>query len=267
MSMAKDYHKDMIKRYRGELWSKFIRAIKQYSLIENGDKIAVALSGGKDSFLLAKMLSELRRHPLVDFDIVVVAMDPGYDPKDVERIRETAKSLGLNIVVEKKDIFKVVGKKAPDNPCYLCARMRRGSLYALAEKHGCNKLALGHHFDDVVETTLLNMFFSGTFKTMLPKVSSDNFEGIELIRPLYFIKEQAVKKITSRNNIDTMDCGCTVASGERPSKRQEIKELLASLKKVHKDVEKCIFRSASNVNLDYVLAWEKDGEKHRFDDE
>ncbi len=265
MTTKQDYHKDIIKRYRGDVWSKFIRAVKQYSLIEDGDRVAVALSGGKDSFLMAKMLSELRRHPLVDFDIVVIAMDPGYAPGDVGRIRETAKTLGLDVVVERKDIFKVVGEKAPDNPCYLCARMRRGSLYALAEKHGCNKLALGHHYDDVIETTLLNMFFSGTFKTMLPKVKADNFEGIELIRPLYFIREEAVKKITQRNNIDTLDCGCTVASGEMPSKRQEIKELLTSLKKMHKDIEKCIFRSAANVNLDYVLGWEKDGKKHRFD--
>lgn len=266
MSIEQTFQKDMIKKYRKELWSRFIKAIKEFNLIEDGDKVAVAVSGGKDSLLLARMLKELIRHPLVDFEVVFIVMDPGYSSWNRHKIEENAKRLGLELIIEDKAVFDVVAKKAPDYPCYLCARMRRGILYSLAEKYGCNKLALGHHYDDVIETTMLNMFYSGTFKTMLPKVRSENFEGIDLIRPLYFVREKDVSKIMQRAGIAPMDCGCTVAAGETASKRQEMKELIEKLKQDHKDIDKSIFRAAANVNLDNILGWEKDGKKYRFDD-
>lgn len=266
MSVEQHFQKDMIQKYRKELWSKFIKGIKEFNLIEDGDKVAVAVSGGKDSLLLARMLKELLRHPLVDFDVVFIMMDPGYSSWNRAKAVENAKKLGLDLVVEDKAVFDVIEKKAPDYPCYLCARMRRGILYSLAEKHGCNKLALGHHYDDVIETTLLNLFYSGTFKTMLPKVASKNYEGIDLIRPLYFVREEDINRIMRRNDIAPMDCGCQVAAGETASKRAEIKTLIDTLKKQHKDIDKSIFRAAANVNLDNVLGWEKNGVKHRFDE-
>ncbi|MFP4077513.1 MAG: tRNA 2-thiocytidine biosynthesis TtcA family protein [Candidatus Izemoplasmataceae bacterium] len=266
MDTEHTFQKDMIKKYRKELWSRFIKGIKEFNLIEDGDKVAVAVSGGKDSLLLARMLKELLRHPLVDFEVVFIMMDPGYSSWNREKAVENANKLGLDLIVEEKSVFDVIAKKASDYPCYLCARMRRGILYSLAEKHGCNKLALGHHYDDVIETTLLNVFFSGTFKTMLPRVSSKNYEGIDLIRPLYFIREEDVNRIMQRNGIAPMDCGCQVAAGETASKREDVKRLIERLKKEHKDIDKSIFRAAANVNLDNVLGWEKDGVKHRFDD-
>ncbi|MFW5894539.1 MAG: tRNA 2-thiocytidine biosynthesis TtcA family protein [Bacillota bacterium] len=266
MDIEQGFQKDMIKKYRKELWSRFIKGIKEFDLIEDGDKVAVAMSGGKDSLLLARMLKELLRHPLVDFEVVFIMMDPGYSKWNREKAIENAKKLGLELIVEDKSVFDVIEKKAPDYPCYLCARMRRGILYSLAEKYGCNKLALGHHYDDVIETTLLNVFFSGTFKTMLPKVKAQNFEGIDLIRPLYFIREEDVSRIMKRNGIDSMNCGCQVAAGETASKREDVKRLIERLKKDHKDIDKSIFRAAANVNLDNVLGWEKDGVKHRFDE-
>jgi tRNA(Ile)-lysidine synthase TilS/MesJ len=266
MSIEQTFQKDMIKKYRKELWSRFIKAIKEFNLIEDGDKVAVAVSGGKDSLLLARMLKELTRHPLVDFEVVFIVMDPGYSTWNRNKIEENAKLLGLDLHIEDKEVFKVVQKKAPDYPCYLCARMRRGILYTLAEKYGCNKLALGHHYDDVIETTLLNLFYSGTFKTMLPKVSAENFEGIDLIRPLYFVREKDVSRIMKRAGIAPMDCGCTVAALETASKRREMKALIESLKNNHKGIDKSIFRATSNVKLDNILGWEKDGKKYRFDD-
>jgi len=266
MSVTSEFHKDIMKKKRSSIWAPFIRAIKTFHLIEDGDRIAVALSGGKDSFLLARLLSELTRHPLKRFEVELIAMDPGYSERNIEQLKETARALELPIHIEKKRIFDVLEHKAPDNPCYLCSRMRRGALYSLAEDYDCNKLALGHHHDDVVETTLLNLFFSGTFKTMLPKISADHFEGIELIRPLFFIKERDILNLYRRYSLSTLDCACEVASGAKPSKRDDIKALIEQLKKEHGDIDKSIFRAASNVNLDYVIGWEKDGKRYRFDD-
>jgi len=266
MSTEKQFQKDMIKTYRKELWSPFIKAIKDYRLIEDGDKIAVAISGGKDSLSLAKMLEELIKHPLVDFEVVFIAMDPGYTPWNRKRLEENSKKLGIDLKIIDKAVFKIVEEKAPEYPCYLCAKMRRGILYDIAEKEGANKVALGHHFDDVIETTLLNMFYAGTFKTMLPKLSSDNFDGMQLIRPLYYVKETSIKKIMNKNEIYPLDCACSVAAGQTASKREEVKTLIQELKKQNKDIDKTIFNAARNVNLDHVIAWEKDGVKHRFDD-
>ncbi len=267
MSKAHDVQKDVVKRHRRELWSKFVQAVQKYGLIEEGDRIAVAMSGGKDSLLLAVMMKELLRHPLVGFEAVFIVMDPGYDREHLERIEKNASDLDIDIVMEPKRVFEVVQERAPDSPCFLCARIRRGVLYTLAEKHGCNKLALGHHFDDVVETTLLNLFYSGTFKTMLPKVASKNYAGMHLIRPLYFVRENEIEKLMRRHGLETLDCACPLGEEQNDSKREEMKRILSDLKRENKDVEKCVFRAADNVNLDYVLGWEKNGRKRRFDDE
>ncbi|MFW5838312.1 MAG: tRNA 2-thiocytidine biosynthesis TtcA family protein [Bacillota bacterium] len=264
---ARKLEKDIIKKYRKDIWSKFIKGIKTFKLLQDGDKVMVAISGGKDSLLLAKLFQELKKHPLVDFDVVFVLMDPGYSNSNIELIKYMAKNLNIDIKIEPYNIFKVVNNISKDYPCYMCARMRRGFLYSMAEKYECNKMALGHHFDDVIETTLLNLFYSGSFKTMLPKVSSKNFEGIDLIRPMYFIKEKNVRKVMENNDIYAMDCGCDVAAGRTASKREEIKKLIKTLKETHQDIDKSIFRAAANVNLDNILAWEKDGEKYHFDDE
>ncbi len=267
MSKALDVQKDVVKKHRRELWSKFVRAVRQFNLIEEGDRIAVAMSGGKDSLLMAVMMKELLRHPLVGFEVVFIVMDPGYNREHLDQIEQNAADLDIDIQVEHKRVFDVVQEKAPDNPCFLCARIRRGVLYTLAEKHGCNKLALGHHFDDVIETTLLNLFYSGTFKTMLPKVRSQNYEDMHLIRPLFFVREKEIEKLMRRQGLKTLDCACPLGSESKDSIREEMKRVLAELKKHNKDVEKCVFRAADNVNLDYVLGWEKDGRKHRFDEE
>ncbi len=266
METKQQFQRDMIKTYRKSLWSPFIRAIKDYQLINDGDRVAVAISGGKDSLLLAKMLQELTKHPIADFEIRFIAMDPGYKSWNRARLKENAEKLGIDLTIVDKAVFEVVGNKAPEYPCFLCAKMRRGILYDIAEKEGCNKLALGHHFDDAIETTLLNMFYAGTFKTMLPKIKSDNYEGMELIRPLYYIKEDAIRKIMDKNGIHPLDCACSVAAGHTASKRNEIKALIKHLKQTNKDIDKTIFNSARNVNLDHVIAWEKDGVKHRFDE-
>ncbi|MFW6319679.1 MAG: tRNA lysidine(34) synthetase, partial [Bacillota bacterium] len=247
-TQAKKLEKDIIKKYRKDIWSKFIKGIKTFNLLEDGDKVMVAISGGKDSLLLAKLFQELKKHPLVDFDVVFVSMDPGYSDSNIELIKHMADNLNIDIKIEPYNIFKVVNNISKDYPCYMCARMRRGFLYSMAEKYGCNKMALGHHFDDVIETTLLNLFYSGSFKTMLPKVRSKNFEGIDLIRPMYFIKEKYVKKVMENNEIYAMDCGCDVAAGRTASKREEIKNLIKTLKESHQDIDKSIFRAAANVN-------------------
>ncbi len=256
----------MIKTHRKSLWSKFIKAIKDYKLIEDGDKVAVAVSGGKDSFLLAKMLIELTKHPLVDFSVVCILMDPGYHPDDLELIKQNAKQLNIDLKVVKKEVFKVAQKQAPNNPCFICAKIRRGILYTIAESFDCNKLALGHHFDDVIETTLLNLFYAGSFKTMLPKVSAQNYERLTLIRPMYYIKEKAIINLMRRHDIKTIDCACPMTKQTKESKRQEIKDLIHTLKKQHPDIDQSIFTAASNVNLDYILGWQKGDQNHRFDE-
>ena len=258
--------KSIIKKYRKDVWTKFVKGINTFNLLEDGDKVLVAISGGKDSFLLAKLFQELKKHPHIKFDVVFVTMDPGYSESNMEQLKYVAQQIGVELIIEPYNIFKVVNDISKEYPCYLCARMRRGFLYSMAEKYGCNKMALGHHFDDVIETTLLNLFYSGSFKTMLPKVAADNFEGITLIRPMYFIKEKAIIRIMESNGIYAMDCGCDVAAGKTASKRNEIKSLIAHLRTTHQDIDKSIFRAAANVNLDNLIAWEKDGKKYNFDD-
>jgi tRNA(Ile)-lysidine synthase TilS/MesJ len=257
----KTFERDIIKTYRKELWSKFIKAIKTYKLIEDGDRVAVAMSGGKDSLLLAKLFQELKRHPLMNFELEFISMDPGYNPDNLELHFKNATLLGIPLHIEQSNIFKILQHKAPEYPCYLCARMRRGFLYNLAQERGCNKLALGHHFNDIIETTMLNILYTGTTRTMLPKVQSENFEGMELIRPMALIKEKDIERIMKKNGIQTMDCGCEIHACSTSSKRQRVKQLIEMLTQETEDLDMNIFRSMENVDLDGIIGWIKDKEK------
>ncbi|WP_455540085.1 tRNA 2-thiocytidine biosynthesis TtcA family protein [Terrisporobacter sp.] len=260
----KEIEKSILKKYRKYTWSKFIKAIKDYKLVEEGDKIAVAISGGKDSLLMAKMFQELKRHGQVNFDLEFIAMDPGYHPDIRQLLIDNCEYLEIPIKLFDANIFEVADEIASDYPCYMCARMRRGALYNKAEELGCNKLALGHHFDDVIETTMLNLLCAGNFKTMLPKLNSTNFDGIQIIRPLYYIREESIIKFIQNSGIWPLNCACMVAAKKTGNKRYEIKDLIKSLGDNFQEVEKSIFRAAQNVYLDSVLGWEQDGKKHSF---
>lgn len=260
----RDIERSIIKKYRKNLWSKFIKAIRDYNLIEEGDKIAVAISGGKDSLLMAKMFQELQRHGLVKFEVEFIAMDPGYHSDIRQLLIDNCEYLEIPIHLYDAKIFEVADKIAKDYPCYMCARMRRGALYSKAEELGCNKLALGHHYDDVIETTMLNLLCAGNFKTMLPKLDSTNFNEMQIIRPLYYIREENIIKFIQQSGIWPLNCACMVAAKKTGNKRHEIKDLIKSLGENFKDVEKSIFKAAENVNIDSVLGWQQDGVKHSF---
>ena len=262
----KEIEKSILKKYRKYTWSKFIKAIKDYKLVEEGDKIAVAISGGKDSLLMAKMFQELKKHGQVNFDLEFIAMDPGYHPDIRQLLIDNCEYLEIPIKLFDANIFEVADEIASDYPCYMCARMRRGALYNKAEELGCNKLALGHHFDDVIETTMLNLLCAGNFKTMLPKLNSTNFDGIQIIRPLYYIREESIIKFIQNSGIWPLNCACMVAAKKTGNKRYEIKDLIKSLGDNFQEVEKSIFRAAQNVYLDSVLGWEQDGKRQSFVD-
>lgn len=259
--------RSIVKTYRKSTWSKFVKAIDEYKLVEDGDKVAVGISGGKDSLLLAKLFQELKRQRVINFDLEFLAMDPGYHPDIKELLIENCKHLDIPIHLFESKIFAVLDEIARDNPCYMCARMRRGSLYAKAEELGCNKLALGHHFNDVIETTMLNVLYSGNFGTMRPKLKADNFENIELIRPMYNIKEKDIIRFIKNTGLLPLNCACMVAAKRTSGKRQEIKELIENLKETYENVDISIFKSTQNVNMDSILEWKKDGKKHSFLDE
>lgn len=259
-----EIERSITKKYKKYIWSKFIKAIKDYKLVEDGDKIAVAVSGGKDSLLMSKLFQELKRHGQMNFELEFIAMDPGYHPDIKKLLIDNCNYLNIPIHIFESGIFEVVDRIAKDYPCYMCAKMRRGSLYTKAKELGCNKLALGHHFNDVIETTLLNVLYSGNFKTMLPKLKSSNFEGLELIRPLYYIEEQSIQRFTQNSGIWPLNCACMVAAEKIGNKRYEIKDLIKELKVNFKDVEKSIFRAAENVNMQSILGWEKDGKKYSY---
>lgn len=260
----KEVERSIIKTYRKHIWSKFIKAIKDYKLIEDGDKILVAISGGKDSMLMAKLFQELQRHGQMKFEVRFVCMDPGYHPDIKKLMLDNCEYLQIPIEIYESGIFDIVDEMAKDYPCYMCARMRRGALYSKAKELGCNKVSLGHHFNDVIETTLLNVLYSGNFKTMLPKLNSTNFEGIQLIRPMYYIEEEYIKKFTQRSGIWPLNCACMVAAKKIGNKRYEIKDLISEFKKNFNDVDKSIFRAAQNVSMDSILGWQKDGIDHSF---
>ena len=260
----KDIERSIIKKYRKHLWSKFIKAIRDYNLVEEGDKIAVAISGGKDSLLMAKMFQELKRHGQVNFEVEFIAMDPGYH-KDIKQLLiDNCEYLDIPIHLFDSRIFEIADEIAKDYPCYMCARMRRGALYSKAEELGCNKLALGHHYDDVIETTMLNLLCAGNFKTMLPKLNSTNFDGIQIIRPLYYIREESIIRFIQSSGIMPLNCACMVAAKKTGNKRYEVKELIKNLGEEYQEVEKSIFKAANNVYLDSVLGWEQDGVRHSF---
>lgn len=257
--------KSIIKRYRKDIWSKFIKAVREYNLIENGDKIAVAISGGKDSLLLAKLFQELKKNGKDNFELEFIAMDPGYHKEIRILLEENCKYLNIPVHIYNADIFEVADRIADDYPCYICARMRRGSLYAKAKELGCNKLALGHHFNDIIETNLMNILCAGNFKTMMPKLKSQNFENMEIIRPLYFIKEEAIIRWMNFTGLMPLNCACMVAAKKIGSTRVRIKELIEQLEKDgFTNVDINIFRAAENVDLDRILGYAKDGEKINF---
>lgn len=252
------------KRFRKEIWKKFISAINEFDMIQDGDKIAVCISGGKDSMLLAKCMQEIKKHGKINFDIVYLVMDPGYNEKNRKKIEDNAKLLNIPITIFESDIFSSV-EHIEDSPCYLCARMRRGCLYSKAKELGCNKIALGHHFDDVIETIMMGMLYGAQFQTMMPKLNSTNFEGMELIRPLYLVKEEDILKWRDYNNLSFIRCACRFTenieefdNGESNSKRYEMKKLISELRKINPKVDMNIFRSTYNVNLNTIISYTKD---------
>ncbi len=258
----KDIIKSVLKTYRKDIWKKTIKAMDEYKMIEEGDNIAVCISGGKDSFLLALVLREIERHYIIKFGLKYIVMDPGYSPKVINLIKKNAQYFDLDIEIFKTNIFEELDKEK--NSCYLCARKRRGYLYRKAMDLGCNKIALGHHFDDVIETIMLNLLYAGAYGSMMPKLKSDHYPGMELIRPLYLVKEYDIKRWVNYNNLTFINCACNVTSKKVDSKRREIKELIENLRKVYKDIDKNIFKSSDNINLNTVLGYHYNKEKHSF---
>ncbi|MBP5193330.1 MAG: ATPase [Clostridia bacterium] len=265
------------KKFHKKLFSKFAKAVVTYGMISEGDRIAVCISGGKDSMLMAKLFQELKRHGKISFEPVFLVMDPGYSPENRRVIELNAKMLGVPVTVFESDIFENV-YNVPKSPCYLCARMRRGHLYAKARELGCNKIALGHHYDDVIETILMGMLYGGQVQTMMPKLRSTNFEGMELIRPMYLVREADIKAWRDYNSLRFIQCACKftdtctsescLTSGNTGSKRKKVKELIAAIAKEDPEIEQNIFKCVENVNLSTVIAYkDKDGERHPFTDE
>lgn len=260
------------KKFRKTIWCRFTRAVREYELVKEGDKIAVCISGGKDSMLMAKLFQELKRHNKFNFEVVFLVMDPGYSPANRQIIEANAKRMNIPITIFESDIFDAVFN-IEKSPCYLCARMRRGHLYSKAKELGCNKIALGHHYDDVIETILMGMLYGAQIQTMMPKLHSTNFEGMELIRPLYLIREDDIKKWRDSNDLHFIQCACkftdtcSTCGGENTSKRVEVKNLIRQLKETNPFVESNIFKSVENVNLSTVIAYKKDGVKHHFLDD
>lgn len=262
--------RSIVKRFRKDIWNPFISAVKRYELIQENDKIAVCISGGKDSMLLAKLMQHLQKYSEVKFDLVYLVMDPGYNAENRKKIEDNARLLNIPIQVFESDIF-AVANSTEKSPCYLCARMRRGFLYAKAQELGCNKIALGHHFSDVIETTLIGMFYGSQIQGMMPKLHSTNFEGMELIRPMYCVHENSIKAWCRYNNLEFIQCACrfteeyTETDNENGlSKRQEVKELLRELRKTSPDIEKSIFNSIHAVCLDTMPGYKSKGVEHTF---
>lgn len=258
------------KKFKKTIWSKFTKAINTYELVKPGDRIAVCISGGKDSMLMAKCFQELKLHNKFDFEVRFIVMDPGYSPKNRKMIEDNACNLNIPITIFESDIFASV-YNIEKSPCYLCARMRRGYLYSFAKESGCNKIALGHHYDDVIETILMGMLYGAQIQTMMPKLHSTNFEGMELIRPLYLVREDDIRAWQKYNDLHFIRCACKFTEAcascnneENLSKRMEIKELIRTLKQVNPFVEKNIFKSVENVNLDTIIAYKQNGKKHCF---
>jgi tRNA 2-thiocytidine biosynthesis protein TtcA len=273
LDRCSEIERSIVKKFRKEIWRKFTKAINEYELIQDGDKIAVCISGGKDSMLMAKLFQELERHGKKNFEVVFLVMNPGYNEINYETIVNNAKILNVPITVFTSEIFDIVAGEE-ESPCYLCARMRRGHLYSKAKELGCNKIALGHHFDDVIETILMGMLYGAQVQTMMPKLHSTNFPGMELIRPLYLVREEDIIHWMNYNDLHFIQCACRFTEScascggtEKGSKRAEIKDLIRELRKKNPYIEKNIFRSVENVNLNTVIGYKKDGVRHHFLDE
>ena len=267
---TKDIERSIIKKFRKPIWRRFTKAIREYELVQDGDKIAVCISGGKDSMLMAKLFQELSRHGKKNFEVVFLVMNPGYNEINYQTIKDNAKILDVPITVFESDIFNIVASEE-QSPCYLCARMRRGYLYSKAKELGCNKIALGHHYDDVIETILMGMLYGAQVQTMMPKLHSTNFEGMELIRPLYLIREADIIHWANYNDLHFIQCACrftehcaSCGGTEKGSKRAEIKELIHELAQKDPVIEYNIFRSVENVNLNTVIGYKQDGVRHNF---
>ncbi len=263
MEKSEIIERELITTYRKNIWSKFVKAVSEYDLIKKNDKIAVCISGGKDSSLLAKCMQELQKHGDRDFELVFLVMNPGYTEKNKNKISENSRILNIPITMFETDIFERV-TRMDGRPCYICARMRRGYLYRKAQSLGCNKIALGHHFDDVIETVLMSTFYAGEFKTMLPKLKSTNVEGMELIRPLYYVREDDIITWRDKNELEFLQCACKFTEeyqkDETDSKRYEMKQLIKTLKTNYDKIDINIFKSTQNVNLDTILSYKKGDE-------
>ena len=267
---TRDIERSIIKKFRKPIWRRFTKAIREYELVQDGDKIAVCISGGKDSMLMAKLFQELARHGKKNFEVIFLVMNPGYNEINYQTIKDNAKILNVPITVFESDIFNIVASEE-QSPCYLCARMRRGYLYSKAKELGCNKIALGHHYDDVIETILMGMLYGAQVQTMMPKLHSTNFEGMELIRPLYLIREADIIHWANYNDLHFIQCACrftehcaSCGGTEKGSKRAEIKELIHELAQKNPVIEYNIFRSVENVNLNTVIGYKQDGVRHNF---
>ena len=267
MEKYKEIERSIIKKYRKEIWSKFVRAVQDYNLISEGDKIMVCMSGGKDSFLLAKCMEEIQKHGKFPFDVHYVCMNPGYNEKNKELILENAKKLNIDLEMFESDIFEVANAQ-DKNACFLCARMRRGCLYRTAQSLGCNKIALGHHYDDVIETTLMAMLYGGQIQAMPPMLRAKNFPGMTLIRPMYRVREADIIAWRDAFGLEFLRCACrlseSAALDETASKRQEIKRLISDLQRTNPKVAQNIFNSIHRVQLDTLVGWKQGGEEHSF---
>lgn len=270
MNKYQEIEKSLITKYRKDIWAKFVKGVQEFKMIEENDKIAVCISGGKDSFVLAKCMQEIQKHGKINFDLEFIVMDPGYSSKNRKKIEENAKLMNIPITIFESDIFNIVDKVV-ESPCYLCARMRRGNLYSKAKELGCNKIALGHHYDDVMETILLNVLYGGEFKTMMPKLHSTNFEGMELIRPMYYVREKDIISFIKYHNLEFLNCACHFTERNhienKDSKRLYVKRLIEQLKKDNEYVEYSIFKSAFDVNLNTLIGYHCDKEKYHFLDD
>ena len=273
MERYEEIERSIMTSYRKKVWNKFTKAVKDYELVKEGDKIAVCISGGKDSMLMAKCFQELKRHGKVNFDVIYLVMNPGYNEINKEKIISNAKLMNIPITMFETNIFNCVFK-IDNNPCYICARMRRGYLYKKAKELGCNKIALGHHFDDVIETILMGMLYGSQVQTMMPKLHSTYHKGMELIRPMYLVKEDDIISWQKRNNLEFIRCACRFTEqcemsedGIGESKREEVKKLIKDLKKIYKNIDINIFRSVENVNLDTIISYRRGNEVHHFLDD
>ena len=273
MEKYEEIERSIMTSFRKKIWNKFTKAIRDYQLIQEGDKIAVCISGGKDSMLMAKCFQELKRHGKINFDVVYLVMNPGYNEINKQKIISNAKIMNIPITMFESNIFNCV-VKIDNNPCYICARMRRGYLYKKAKELGCNKIALGHHFDDVIETILMGMLYGSQVQTMMPKLHSTYHEGMELIRPMYLVKEADILSWMKRNNLEFIQCACRFTEeieqsedGVGNSKREEVKKLIKDLKQIYKNIDINIFRSVENVNLDTIISYRKGKETHHFLDD